>query len=86
MTIRNLRIVFAKELVDITRDRRTLIFMVLVPILVMPGLFGLIGKLTTSGVERLREQTSVVAIVGGERAPSMVRLLRGLDAAAGNPD
>lgn len=85
MTIRNLRIVFAKELVDITRDRRTLIFMILVPILVMPGLFGLIGKLTSSGVERLREQTSVVAIVGGERAPSMVRLLRGLDAAAGNP-
>ncbi len=84
MSMRNLSIVFRKEILDIVRDRRTLIFMILLPVVVLPGLFGLMGKLTTSGVQRLREDTSTVALIGEQNAPSMGRLIRGLDQASGN--
>ncbi len=84
MSLRNLSIVFRKEILDIVRDRRTLIFMVLLPVVVMPGIFGLMGKLTSSGVQRLREDTSTVALIGEANAPAMGRLIRGLDQASGN--
>lgn len=85
MRLSNVFVIFKKELVDILRDRRTLMFMVLLPILVIPGLMWVMGKFVSSGVQRLQENPSIVAVVGAEEAPSMVRLLDGIDGAAGDP-
>jgi sodium transport system permease protein len=82
MRLKNVGIIFRKEVTDIVRDRRTLGFMVLLPILVIPGLMWVLGKVADSGKKRLQENTSILAIVGGDQTPSMVRLLEGLGNAA----
>ncbi len=82
MKLKNVRIIFLKELADIVRDRRTLGFMVLLPILFIPGIMWVLGKVIDSGEKRLREDVSILAVVGGEHAPSMVRLLDGLENAS----
>lgn len=79
MRIKNVLVIFRKELVDVTRDRRTLFFMVALPILIIPLLMWLMGKFVDAGVQRLQEEASVVAIVGSERAPALVELLGGLE-------
>ena len=39
MSLRNIAIVYRKELLDLLRDRRTIISMIIVPVLVMPLLY-----------------------------------------------
>jgi len=82
MSLRNVGIVFRKELLDIARDRRTLIFMILLPIAIIPLLTLAMGKITQAGIERLQETPSKVALVGAEHAPpQLVEFLRSLDTA-----
>lgn len=80
MSLRNVGIVFRKELLDIARDRRTLIFMILLPIAIIPLLTLAMGKITQAGIERLQETPSRVALVGTEHAPpQLVEFLRSLE-------
>lgn len=79
MRLRDIGIVFRKESLDIARDRRTLIFMILLPILIVPGLTLLFGRVTKAGIQRLEETPSKVAIAGAEHAPPlMVELFRSM--------
>jgi sodium transport system permease protein len=80
MSPRNVGIVFRKELVDITRDRRTLMFMIIFPVAIMPLLILIMGRLTTAGIERLQETPSKVAILGAENAPpQLIEFLESLE-------
>ncbi len=63
---RIVRIVAAKELRETLRDRRTLVVMVIVPILLYPLLFVLMEQLALFGQRSLEQRASTVAIVGGE--------------------
>ncbi|RMH23533.1 MAG: ABC transporter permease [Acidobacteria bacterium] len=85
MNVRNVWIIFRKELTDILRDRRTLIFMVALPILVIPGLLWLMNKFVESGVQRLREEASIIAVVGAEEGPSVVKLLKAFENLSDDP-
>ena len=62
-------IVAFKELRDLLRDRRTILSMIIIPVLTMPLLLGAIGYFTASSVEKMREQQIKVAVIGGDFAP-----------------
>jgi sodium transport system permease protein len=63
-------IVFKKEITDILRDRRTLIAMVLVPLLLFPLLFVGGTWLVRNQMEEAAEKTIQVAVIGAEQEPA----------------
>ncbi len=67
------RILLKKELLDIVRDRRTLLLTVFLPVLLYPGLLGLMGLIITAGKERLKNEQLVVATVGPDAASLLGR-------------
>lgn len=67
--------VFRKELREIFRDRRTVLGVVIGPLLITPLLFALLGLVTTRQAEKQRAQTYSVGIAGGA-APDLEGALR----------
>jgi sodium transport system permease protein len=63
--------VFLKELLEISRDRRALLFMVLLPTLVMPVLMGGFAYLAGRIVEQDKAEVLRYALVGGEHDPAL---------------
>ncbi|MFN7133588.1 MAG: ABC transporter permease subunit, partial [Myxococcales bacterium] len=59
-----LRTLLRKELTDSLRDRRTLVMMLVIPVLLYPTLLLLIGFLTTAGKARLARAELPVGLVG----------------------
>lgn len=64
--------IWMKELRDTIRDRRTLIVMVLVPVLLTPAMIVGVSKLAGSSAKSAVH----IAVAGGSAAPGVVRLLR----------
>ncbi len=60
------RTLLRKELIDSLRDRRTLVMMMVVPLLLYPALLLLIGFMTSAGKARLAKAQLPVALVGPE--------------------
>ena len=71
MSLRNIGIVYRKELVDSLRDRRTLISMIAVPLLLMPLLTIGMGVLSAKLVGQAMEEVPKVMILGGEDSPKV---------------
>jgi sodium transport system permease protein len=69
MSLRNVGIVYRKELIDSLRDRRTLISMTVVPLLVMPLLTIGMGVLSAKLVGQAMQEVPKVMILGGEDSP-----------------
>lgn len=78
MNCRNIRIVYAKELVDLLRDRRTIISMIVVPILLMPTIIFTMGTLTSKMVGKARQEIPKVMIIGGKDSPETLNALQAL--------
>ena len=71
--------VFRKELADMLRDKRTLISMIAVPVVIMPLLILGMGALTASTVSKARKETPRVMVLGESNSPSLMRAMRALD-------
>ena len=71
MSLRNIGIVYRKELMDSLRDRRTVISMVAVPLLLMPLLTIGMGVLSAKLVGQAMEEVPKVMILGGEDSPNV---------------
>lgn len=80
MNGREIGIVYRKELRDSLRDRRTIISMIVVPVLVIPLMTFGIGALMFKVMTRAKQEIPRVMIVGGENSPKVLATLR----AAGN--
>jgi sodium transport system permease protein len=78
MTLRNVGIVYRKELTDSLRDRRTVISMIVVPLLLMPLLTIGMGVLSVTLVDMAMKEKPTVMILGGEDSPRLVAELRQL--------
>jgi len=78
MSVRNVGIVYRKELTEALRDRRTLIAMVVVPLLLFPLLSVGLGSLITVMVNKADEEASTVMIKGGDDSPKIVEGLKQL--------
>jgi len=89
MSLRNVGIVYRKELIDSLRDRRTVISMIAVPLLVMPLLTIGMGVLSVSLVGQARKETPKVMILGGDDSPHVMAelgQLKDLQVVPANPD
>jgi sodium transport system permease protein len=73
MRIRTVETIFKKEMTDTLRDRRTLIFMLAVPIAAIPLLLIVISNLMTGQIEKEMERTSMVLVQGMEFLPDDLR-------------
>jgi sodium transport system permease protein len=72
MSLRNIGIVYRKELTDSLRDRRTVISMVVVPLLLMPMLTIGMGLLSVALVGQAMKEVPGIMILGGEDSPRVM--------------
>ncbi len=70
MQLKNIKTIFAKELKDTLRDRRTLIFMLIVPIVAMPLLMTGISRLMISQVKKIEAQKSTLVVQNINQLPA----------------
>jgi sodium transport system permease protein len=78
MSFRNIGIVYRKELTDSLRDRRTVISMLVVPLIVMPLLTIGMGILSVTLVGLAMREVPRVMILGGNDSPRVLADLRQL--------
>ena len=67
------RILLGKELLDVARDRRTLVLTIVLPVLLYPGMLLLMGAIIAAGNQRLKEEPLTVALVGESTAGLLAR-------------
>ena len=75
MKARAIGIVYGKELRDSLRDRRTIISMIVVPVLVIPLLMFGLGTLMFKSVRKAQQEVPRVMIIGGENSPKVLAAL-----------
>lgn len=76
MSLRNVGIIYRKELTDSLRDRRTLISSIVVPILSFPLLMLAIGAIAVFVITKTTQQQQVVALIHAEQAPDLAQRIR----------
>jgi sodium transport system permease protein len=89
MSLRNIGIVYRKELIDSLRDRRTLISMTVVPLLVMPLITIGAGALLIKQVDQAQKEVPKIMILGGEDSPNLRAALdqmKGVQIVPAKPD
>jgi sodium transport system permease protein len=89
MSLRDIGVVYRKELVDALRDRRTVISMFVIPILLFPALSVGLGLLGASMMNKAKEEIPRVMIIGGQDSPRIVEALKHnskIEVVPGSPD
>ena len=76
MSMRNIGIVYRKELTEALRDRRTLITTFLVPLLLIPVLGAGFTGVMSAVIGNAKKEKPRIMIVGGEDSPGVVEALR----------
>ncbi len=69
--MRNVLVIYLKELREVLRDRRTLLFMFLMPTIIVPVLMNLVIGFTVHMEKKARTETLGYAIFGGEYLPKL---------------
>ena len=72
--MKKIGIIFRKELKDTLRDRRTLFFMIVFPILIIPLIIGGIPKIMVSMMEKKMTERMTIAIIGEENSPELMKM------------
>ena len=76
MSWKNIKLICIKELVGTIRDKRTIIAMIIIPLIFYPLLFTGIGYFNKVGSMKSEEAASKIMIYGAEFAPQLVKYLR----------
>jgi len=76
MSWKNIKLIFIKELVGTIRDKRTIIAMIIIPLIFYPLLFTGIGYFSKMGSIKSEEANSKIVIHGAEFAPQLVKYLQ----------
>jgi len=76
MDLRNVAVVYRKELREALRDRRTLVSSLLVPLIIFPLLSAGLGAAISALIGKAKEEVPQVMILGGEDSPSILTELR----------
>jgi sodium transport system permease protein len=79
MKLSNIFIVYRKELLDLLRDRRTIMSMIVVPVLIMPLLMVGMGGTAIKVVTEARQEIPKVMVLGGEDSPKTLTALHALE-------
>ncbi|WP_088329127.1 ABC transporter permease [Lacimicrobium sp. SS2-24] len=72
-------LVFRKELMELLRDRKTLFFMIAMPILLFPLIIGVVGFFTSKAMDEAQSKVLKYSIVGAQYAPQIADALRESD-------
>ncbi len=67
--------IFKKELLDIIRDRRSVMTMILLPLLMMPLLMGFMGKFMASQKQKSEDKTLKVAVIDNNNGKDFIERL-----------
>lgn len=73
MNWKNIKLIFIKELVGTVRDKRTIIAMIIIPLIFYPILFMGIGYFNQMGNEKSEEAISKIIIIGAEFSPPLLK-------------
>jgi sodium transport system permease protein len=76
MNWRDISVVYFKELKDTLRDRRAIISMIVVPMLIIPVMMFGFSAVMIKMVTKAKAETPTVMIIGGEDSPLVVERLR----------
>ena len=76
MSARNIGIVYKKELTEALRDRRTLIVMFIVPLVLFPLVSVGFGAAIAALIGKAKEETPRVMVIGGEDSPTVLEGLK----------
>src|SRR5271163_5276340 len=79
MSMRNIGIVYRKELTEALRDRRTLITTFIVPLLLFPLLSVGFGAVIAAMIGKAKEESPKIMIKGGEDSPNIVAGLKKME-------
>ncbi|MEO5958905.1 MAG: ABC transporter permease [Opitutaceae bacterium] len=71
MTWKNILTIYGKELRDMLRDRRTLISMIVIPTVAMPGLFALVVFVSFKVQRDVAATPPSIMVLGGEDSPQI---------------
>jgi sodium transport system permease protein len=71
MSWRVIGTIYAKELRDMLRDRRTLISMIVIPTFIMPALLFGMGKIASKVVTQAKEEIPRIMIINGSDSPGI---------------
>jgi sodium transport system permease protein len=69
MNGRNILTVYGKELRDSLRDRRTLISMIVIPMLMIPGIMLVAVGVSTKAINKARQEVPTMMVLGGDDSP-----------------
>jgi sodium transport system permease protein len=72
---RNIKIIYRKELLDVIRDRRTIISMVVVPILIFPLLTIGFSGVAASLIQKSAAEKHKIAVINKSQAPELFALV-----------
>jgi sodium transport system permease protein len=75
MNFRKVKIVYFKEMLEMLRDRRTLISTILIPIILFPLLMFGMGAVVVTMMRKTEAEATKVAVIGEEHAKSFVSAL-----------
>lgn len=78
MKLRNIGVVYRKELLDLLRDRRTIISMIVIPMVAIPLLMFGMGGAAVKLVSKARQEIPRVMALGGGDSPQTMAALRAL--------
>jgi sodium transport system permease protein len=67
--------VYFKELTELLRDKKTLIFVILLPILIFPVLFGIVGLVMATTTNKAMEEQHRYVIINEQQAPEFSEAL-----------
>lgn len=67
--------VYQKELLELMRDKKTLMFVVLLPLLIFPLLFGLMGLVMSNVSRQAEAEEHRYVIINAERAPAFAEAM-----------
>jgi sodium transport system permease protein len=73
---RNIKLVYKKEILDIIRDRRTIISMIIIPILIFPIITIGFSALMLSVMTKTKSELQKVVVVNGEAAPGLTEAIK----------
>ncbi len=72
-------IIFKKEFTDILRDRRTIMFMIVFPLVLIPLMMSIMGKVTISQKQKAQEKVMEVGLITRGNAQDFRDLLKARD-------
>ncbi|ALZ76650.1 ABC transporter permease [Rheinheimera sp. F8] len=67
--------VYLKELLELSRDRKTLMFVILLPILIFPVIFGLLGLVAANVTASAQAEEHKYVIINADKAPTFAEQL-----------